>query len=277
VAENADNQGRIADLEKAKAKADAEAELREIRGEPLTLAEIRQMSKEEVDRNWERVSRSLADTREPVAAEDRPSGFEQRRRLVAEAKARVDELEAEQRKVAHSLDRAKGPLASYLEQLEADERDADPTLEAELTAAIREVEQAVTVRAALRGSERGGRQVAVEVVDDKLEARLAGARRRVDEAERAVEHYLRDRFDDLAAELVADGRRARDRFQGAWDQVREADAEWSTLLRRWQPLLAVGGISTDDMPAHPLAGLGPAVDRGVPTPAPRSVMPEGER
>ena len=39
------------------------------------------MSKEEVDRNWERVSRSLADTREPVAAEDRPSGFERLRRV----------------------------------------------------------------------------------------------------------------------------------------------------------------------------------------------------
>ena len=203
--------------------------------------------------------------------------LERRRGLVSEAKARVAELEAEQRKVARSLDRAKAPLADYLEQLEAGEREADAKLEAELTAAIREVEQAVTIRPALRGSERGGRQVAVEVLDDKLEARLAGARRRVEEAERAVEHFLRDRFDDLAAELVAEGRRARDRFQGAWDQVREADAEWSTLLRRWQPLLAVGGIAAEDLPAHPLAGLGPAIDRGVPTPAPRSVMPEGER
>ncbi len=79
MADDNDNEQRIAELEKA--KADAEAELREIRGEPLTLAEIRQMSKEEVDRNWERVSRSLADTREPVAAEDRPSGFERLRRV----------------------------------------------------------------------------------------------------------------------------------------------------------------------------------------------------
>ena len=79
MAENADNQDRIAELEEAKSAA--EAELREIRGEPLSLAEIRGMSKEEVDRNWERVSRSLADTREPVAAEDRPSGFERLRRV----------------------------------------------------------------------------------------------------------------------------------------------------------------------------------------------------
>lgn len=204
--------------------------------------------------------------------------LERRRGLVAEAKARVAELEAEQRKVARSLDRAKAPLADYLEQLEAGEREADPKLEAELTAAIREVEQGVTIRPSLRGSERGGRQVAVEVLDDKLEARLAGARRRVDEAERAVEHHLRSRFDDLASELVAEGRRARDRFQGAWDAVRLADAEWSTLLRRWQPLLAVGGIEPADLPAHPLAGVGVEIDyRGVPTPAPRSVMPEGER
>jgi len=73
VAEKPD-QERIAELEEAKSAA--EAELREIRGEPLTLAEIRQMSKEEVDRNWERVSRSLADTREPAAAEDRPAAEE---------------------------------------------------------------------------------------------------------------------------------------------------------------------------------------------------------
>jgi len=203
--------------------------------------------------------------------------LERRRGLVSEAKARVAELEAEQRKVARSLDQAKAPWLAYVEAVEAGEEEADPKREQALVAAVREVEQSVTVRPALRGSERGGRQVAVEVLDDKLEARLAGARRRVDEAERAVEHFLRDRFDDLAAELVADGRRARDRFQGAWDQVREADAEWSTLLRRWQPLLAVGGIAVEDLPQHPLAGLGPAIDRGVPTPAPRSVMPEGER
>jgi ribosomal protein L29 len=40
-----------------------EAELAELRGQrprPLTLAEIRSMSKEEVDREWERVRSSLA-------------------------------------------------------------------------------------------------------------------------------------------------------------------------------------------------------------------------
>ncbi len=73
------DQERIAELEEAKSAA--EAELREIRGEPLTLAEIRQMSKEEVDRNWERVSRSLADTREPASAEERPYAFERLRQV----------------------------------------------------------------------------------------------------------------------------------------------------------------------------------------------------
>jgi len=41
----------------------AEAELAELRGQrprPLTLAEIRKMSKEEVDAEWERVRSSLA-------------------------------------------------------------------------------------------------------------------------------------------------------------------------------------------------------------------------
>ena len=41
----------------------AEAELAELRGQrprPLTLAEIRSMSKEEVDREWERVKASLS-------------------------------------------------------------------------------------------------------------------------------------------------------------------------------------------------------------------------
>jgi ribosomal protein L29 len=40
-----------------------EAELAELRGQrprPLTLAEIRSMSKEEVDREWQRVRQSLA-------------------------------------------------------------------------------------------------------------------------------------------------------------------------------------------------------------------------
>jgi hypothetical protein len=44
-----------------------ERELAELRGDdqPLTLAEIRSMSKEEVDANWARVQRSLARVDDP--------------------------------------------------------------------------------------------------------------------------------------------------------------------------------------------------------------------
>jgi len=53
-----------------------EAELAELRGQrprPLTLKEIRAMSKEQVDAEWERVKASLAAEREPERRNTRPS------------------------------------------------------------------------------------------------------------------------------------------------------------------------------------------------------------
>ncbi len=54
----------------------AEAELAELRGQrprPLTLAEIRSMSKEQVDAEWQRVKASLSSEREPERKKTRPS------------------------------------------------------------------------------------------------------------------------------------------------------------------------------------------------------------
>ena len=78
MADDNDNEQRIAELERQRAEADRElAELRGGQPRPLTLAEIRGMSKEEVDREWERVKQTLGSAREDGAEE--PYGLQRLR------------------------------------------------------------------------------------------------------------------------------------------------------------------------------------------------------
>jgi len=71
------DQARIEALERQ--KAEAERELGELRGEPLTLERIRGMSPEQAGENWDQVKQFLAEDSAPT--DERLSPFERLRRV----------------------------------------------------------------------------------------------------------------------------------------------------------------------------------------------------
>lgn len=190
--------------------------------------------------------------------------------VVRRARARVEALEVEQRKAARAIDRATAPLRAYYEAVSARERPPDRELENELRATAREAQDTLT----MKSTEPLAGAPTMFVVDERVEAELAGARRGLERAEQDLDGFLRSNANGLAAELWPRTAAARDGFDARWREIRAAEGEWMDVLRRWERLRAIAGVPVEEVPANPLRGVDRAIERGVPLPMPPSLMPE---
>lgn len=186
------------------------------------------------------------------------------------ARERVEALEAEQLQAPRALDGAAAPLRDYYEAVGAGERKPDAELESELRDQAREAQDTLT----LRPIQSAGGVLGVDVVDERVEGELAGARRALEAAEFRVEHYLRRHLRGLAAELWPRTLAAREGFDAAWRELRSAEGEWIDTLRRWERLRPIAGVPVEEIPANPLRGVGREIDAGVPLPMPPSLIPD---
>lgn len=179
---------------------------------------------------------------------------------VRDAEARVADLEGEQRRASRALDRAKAPLAAYWQQVGAGDRDPDGVEEARLIAAVRDTEAVVTLRPTSDGR--------LEVLDDRVEAMLAGARQALDQLKADVEQLVVERIDDLAGGLTAEALTAHERLQAALEQAVTAREPYARVRQGWRELYALAGMPCT-LPADPLRGLTDELPAdGLPVPIP---------
>jgi hypothetical protein len=173
----------------------------------------------------------------------------QLREDVEAAKGRVRELEARRLSVQRSVERAKAPLRDYHEQLGAGEREPDPKLERKLLKAVTDAESRVTTRPIFSQGQMQG----IQVVDERLEAELAGASRALDEREAAVEEFARSRLAEIAAERLPRSRIVGERYRAAVEALIAADGAWIDEEGWWMTLgSAAGAFGPDEIPARPL-------------------------
>lgn len=197
------------------------------------------------------------------------------RAAVEQAEARVREVEAERRRTMAELARAEAPLRDYWEEVGAGERDPDPGLERKLAAAVRDA-RATAVTVPIRSSTDPNRIIAVETHDQAIEAKLAGARRALEERRRELREYLSGNG-ELVAEWIAEAAEVRAACEERWAPLAEALRDWQRLAVRWGPFLEANGIDRGEIPAHPLAGLERDPARhGFALPAPESLLPDPE-
>lgn len=189
------------------------------------------------------------------------------------ARQRVEGLEVEQHKAAGAIERATGPLRDYYEAVSAGERAPDHELEDQLRATAREAQD----RLSMRSTQPAAGVAAMYMVDDRVEAELAGARRALEQAERQLDQFLSREMDGLAAELWPSTVAARDAFDARWAALRGAERDWLDVLRLWERLRPVAGVPVEEVPASPLRGVSRAIEDGVPLPMPPSLTPEEAR
>jgi hypothetical protein len=170
------------------------------------------------------------------------------RAAVRAAQARVGELESRRSRTGGALERAKGPLREYYEAVGALEVEADPEREAELLAAVREVEASVSIRAVMDSG-----NVRLEAVDERLEGELRGAVRAVEAAESEVGRFIDSHREELAGELLARSLKARDRLLAAWEELQAASGSWGAARAQWSPMVERWG-DLGALPQNPLAG-----------------------
>lgn len=199
--------------------------------------------------------------------------LEELEHAVRQAEQRVAELTAERGRASRSLDRAMGPLRDYHEAVGAGEREPDADQERELVAAVRAAGEAISFEPV----HTEGRLISLQPVDERVAAQLRGAERKLVERRGELEQFRRRTFAALAEELAPIAQAAQRSLQVAWDEADRASGVWTAVVRRWQPLLEAGGLSVEDLPGHPFAGLNLEIDQGVPLPMPRSLWPEDRR
>ena len=198
-----------------------------------------------------------AATTETVWAE-----LDELRAQARQADERVAELETEAREAVNNYRRTRAAHLAYLEDVEAGRRETDGDLERDLLDELGELDRRLTIRPATTGSPP-------EVLDERLRARITGARHAATARAEQVTAFMRRHFDELAAELAREAREAAGDVDAALVALVEAEAGYRRIRARWRPLLAANGLEFD-LPANPLRGFADDVPRvGVPVPVPR--------
>jgi hypothetical protein len=208
------------------------------------------------------------------------------RRAVAEAEQRVADLESETRLAPAAYRAAVGALQAHREAVGAGEAADSAKAEAELQAAVDAARSVIEFRPVYGSAtvEFGAAPVVgEEPFDPAAEARLAGARRALDDRREDLrEFFVGNRA--YLDELMADAKRVRANAQESWDAFLADLAEWKRLLTAWPPLLDGNEMGGDELPADPLYALTavtqadprwPIPDprqRGIPLPAPRAII-----
>lgn len=195
-----------------------------------------------------------------------------RQEAIQAAAAEVERLRQERRESQRRLEAAQASLSDYWERIGAGDAQPDPDREAELEAELRDLKAV----AAIRAQRVEGRVTSVEFVDSRIEARLAGAERALEDRRRDLHEFLKDNG-ELVREWIAEASAVRARVEKAWSELAEPLRQWHEIAVRWGPLLAANDITTPEIPPHPLTGLerDPALD-GVALPVPASLVADGE-
>ena len=173
---------------------------------------------------------------------------------IENARGRRREIEQQQNRAGRDASRARAQRVAYEEAVGAGEREPDLKEEKRLSNAIADAERAAT--------------------DDAWRARLAGADRAIEEAQRERDVFLAEEALGVVAEGYDEDVAARDRLSAAWEELAAAEEQYAARVRR----AVVLARKAEDVPALPAAGdEGPAtVARRVEVPAPRSLAPRRE-
>ncbi|MEJ7656896.1 MAG: hypothetical protein WKF33_07690 [Thermoleophilaceae bacterium] len=212
--------------------------------------------------------------------------LEELRAAVREAEAKLAEVELERRKASRSLDRVVAPVRAYHEAVAAGEREADAALERRLTAAVTEVQSNGLVSA--KPVLAHGKIIDLEVVDERIEAKIVGTQRLVQTRIEERNAFARDRAEELQAELLEKAQAAQEGLTGARAALEAAASEWSRVRGEFDRLIPLWDIAPGELPQHnPLGGALEAIGQAFApmaggqtrdprrlTPAPRSLLEE---
>lgn len=126
------------------------------------------------------------------------------RGAVAEARARVSELEAEERRARRSLEAARAPVLEYLRACEAEGGEADPLEIARLEAPVREAAARASFEPVYAADPETGiaKFIGQDVFDAQARARLEGARDRLTRAEEDLASFERSEWPGLLEEIA---------------------------------------------------------------------------
>ena len=192
---------------------------------------------------------------------------------VKEAEDRVREVETERRRAMGELRKVEAPLRAYWEEVGAGEREPDPALEAKLAADVRDARSTAVMRPTVAAN-NSAQVTGVEMVDQAIEAKLAGAMRALGERRRELTAFL-TRNRELVSEWTVEAERVRATCQERWSALSEALRDWQSLTVRWGPFCEANGIGRGELPPHPLVGLDRDPGRhGIELPMPRSLIPD---
>lgn len=191
-------------------------------------------------------------------------------RAIAQAREKVTQLEAENRKAQRAVEAKAAALSDYYSSIGAGTRKPDPTEEARLREGVTEAQADTVVSYSQPWQDESGRTT-ISTSNPRIEGMLRGARERVERLEEKLRHFKATRFDDLASEISAQAGPARDAMQKALDALEEANTEWKRVAALWRPLMATkAGMDS------PLRDFHDCRRDGVPLPIPASLLPEGE-
>jgi hypothetical protein len=104
------------------------------------------------------------------------------------------------------------------------------------------------------------------------QVRDEGARLAIEDARRALTTFVRERFDDLFAELLPPSVAAQARLADALDEAEQALGEWGDLAWQWSRIAPMAGIAADDLATLDLGAIQSALPDDVPVPGPASLL-----
>jgi hypothetical protein len=140
--------------------------------------------------------------------------------------------------------------------------EGEPT-EEDLIAELREADEGLTVRPAVKPFGDGLMDVELDVVDPKAEAMLAEARDLLAEARGELRAYVVAHLHDLAVERAPRAREVADRCETTLRLVNEAMGAYEAERAWWASLLRLtvgeGEVPLVDVPGNPFEGLSPGV------------------
>jgi hypothetical protein len=192
-----------------------------------------------------------------MTALERLGEFEER---VRAAVAREHAVSVGRGRARREASRALGELLAVEEAIGAGEREPDDDEVMQLRGTVRDAEAAAS--------------------DDVWAARLAGARRAVEEAERERDDHGRLHFSEMASEEAALDGPVRDALQVAHEALGAAETAYALRVRRWVRIAPYGRLSAHDVPALPTQGTPDEVRgrfaAGIEPPTPRALRGQGE-
>jgi hypothetical protein len=139
---------------------------------------------------------------------------------VARRREAAREREAVAAQARRAGEREQAALNGYYEAVAAGEREADDGEHARLLDAAQRARASIAVR---HRHGRNGEFLGVELVDERAEAELRGARRALEAAERELANFAVANRDRLHAELLPLSRDAADAHAAAVDALMAAD------------------------------------------------------